>query len=323
MKLLVYGTGVTGSFLAHTLIKAGHEVTLIAQKDRKETLEREGLVIEHRFQHKVTADHPSVLEEAGSDHYDIVFSAVQGQMQKEMIPILAEVDAGLVVLVGNNPLAGECEEKFRSLAGSDIPLLFGFQYTAGLHEGHRVIAVYRQNGSMTVGGLQEEPSLREKKLLNAAFQHTGYQIEYTDHMDGWLLCHAAVVLPIFYVSYANDCNLRRAEGKTLDEMILAIRQGYGLLRHMGVEIRPKRDVEFLRSGLGTSLIKLVFVIMSKTMLGELTASDQCRIAVSEKEWMDKTFEAMKETHPEVPMADWDRLRARMPDWSVIHETYDF
>jgi 2-dehydropantoate 2-reductase len=141
-------------------------------------------------------------------------------------------------------------------------------------------------------------------------------------MDGCLLCHAAVVLPIYYVSYANGCNLRRVEGKMLDDMVLAIREGYALLRRRGAEIRPKQDVEFLRSGLGTSLIKLVFVIMAKTMLGELTASDQCRIAVSEKEWMDQIFEAMKEECPDVPMPNWDKLRAQMPDWNTIHAAYD-
>ncbi len=321
MKILVYGTGVTASFLTHTLLKAGHEVHLIALGEWKENLRKNGLVIVHRLQRKETVDHPVVLETAENTHYDIVFCAVQGQKQKEMVPVLAGIDTDLVVMVGNNLQAETRYEEFRKLA-EDTPLLFGFQYSAGLYEDGKMIAVYQKNGSMTIGGLHAEASVREKKLLDAAFFHTGYELEYMDHMDGWLLCHAAVVLPIYYVSYANDCNLRRVEGKTLDEMILAIRQGYALLRHCGVQIRLKRDVEFLRSGLGTSLIKLVFVIMAKTMLGELTASDQCRIAVSEKEWMDRIFEDMKEACPDVPMPDWERLRERMPDWNTIHAAYD-
>lgn len=45
-----------GSFLTHTLLKAGHEVTMIASGSKRETLQRQGLIIEHRLQHKETAD---------------------------------------------------------------------------------------------------------------------------------------------------------------------------------------------------------------------------------------------------------------------------
>ncbi|MBR2769286.1 MAG: NAD-dependent epimerase/dehydratase family protein [Solobacterium sp.] len=322
MRLLVYGTGVMGSFLTHTLLKAGHEVTMIASGSKRETLQRQSLIIEHRLQHKETADRPEIAEHPDEVHYDAVFSAVQGQEHNRLIPELAEIDTGLVVLVGNNPRAKETAEEFRKYSG-DKSLLFGFQNTAGVQENGKTVAVYHGNGSMTVGGLEEEASLSDRKLLNAIFFHTGYQLEYTDHMDGWLLCHAAMVLPIFFVSYANDCNLRKVEGKTLDEMIFAIREGYSLLRKLGTEIRPKRDVEFLRSGLGTSLVKLVFVIMSKTMPGELAAADQCRIAVSEKEWMDTVFQDLKKESPEIRMDYWERLRERMPDWQEIHALYDF
>ncbi|MBR2794821.1 MAG: NAD-dependent epimerase/dehydratase family protein, partial [Solobacterium sp.] len=79
MRLLVYGTGVMGSFLTHTLLKAGHEVTMIASGTEKESLERQGLIIVHHLQHKETVDRPEIVEHPGEVHYDAVFSAVQGQ----------------------------------------------------------------------------------------------------------------------------------------------------------------------------------------------------------------------------------------------------
>lgn len=40
MKLLVYGAGVIGSYLAHVLCSAGHDVSILARGRRKEELEK-------------------------------------------------------------------------------------------------------------------------------------------------------------------------------------------------------------------------------------------------------------------------------------------
>ena len=47
MKVLVYGSGVIGCYLAHVLCIAGNDVTLLARGQWKEQLQRNGLRICH------------------------------------------------------------------------------------------------------------------------------------------------------------------------------------------------------------------------------------------------------------------------------------
>ena len=78
MKLLVYGAGVIGSYQAHVLCAAGHDVSILARGRRKEELEKNGLVIRHYIQRKTTHDHPRVIEGLdSSEHYDAVFAVMQ------------------------------------------------------------------------------------------------------------------------------------------------------------------------------------------------------------------------------------------------------
>ncbi len=62
MKVLVYGSGVIGSYLAHVLCSAGNDVTMLARGKWKEQLEKNGMRIRHHLQHKETLDHPAVIE---------------------------------------------------------------------------------------------------------------------------------------------------------------------------------------------------------------------------------------------------------------------
>ena len=54
MKILIYGAGVQGSYLAHALIRGGNDVTVLARGRRLDKLKKDGIVIRHYFQHKTT-----------------------------------------------------------------------------------------------------------------------------------------------------------------------------------------------------------------------------------------------------------------------------
>ena len=47
MKVLVYGSGVIGCYMAHVLCTAENDVTLLARGPWKEQLQRNGLRIRH------------------------------------------------------------------------------------------------------------------------------------------------------------------------------------------------------------------------------------------------------------------------------------
>ncbi len=77
MKVLVYGSGVIGCYLAHVLCTAGNDVTLLACGLWKEQLQQNGLRIRHHLQRKTTLDHPRVISGIEEDDiYDAVFAVI-------------------------------------------------------------------------------------------------------------------------------------------------------------------------------------------------------------------------------------------------------
>ncbi len=323
MKILVYGCGVIGSYLTHVLCRAGNEVTVCARGKTKKVLESCGLRIKHKLQKSKTVDYPRVIGEADeNERFDIVFSIMQGQQQKELLPDLARVNAPLFVLVGNNLCAAETERGFRELAGEGKALLFGFQGTGGVRENKYSVCVRFGASRLTVGGLHSEPSEQQKAVLKAAFSGTKYGLVFIDDMEGWLYCHAAFILPIVYISYAYGCDLRTAPRQALDLLMKAAEEGYGLIRRSGIKIRPVGDDKYFESKPKMAVMKLAMLGIAKTTIGELVATDHCRNAVTEMEYLDREFGGLRERAGGFPMPCWDRLRAAMPDLQHVHARYD-
>ncbi len=322
MKILVYGCGVIGSYLIHKLCEAGNDVTVVSRGKWKEVLETEGLRIHHKLSGKDTLDRPKVIGSVSeTNYYDIVFSVMQGQQQKLLLPELARVHAPLVILVGNNLCAAQMEEELLSLSANGKRVLFGFQGTAGVREADSVTCV-APGGSMTIGGLHQEPDAPTKQKLKIAFGDTGYQLHWMDDMEGWLYCHAAFILPVVYISYRLGCDLTKAGLNDIDEVLAAVQDGYKLVGNSGIPVRPKGDEVFFDNGVKKTAVRWFLYIMAKTSLGKLCATDHCRSAVTEMEWLDEQFEILRREHPGVHMPAWDRLRSRVPDWEKLHQTYD-
>ena len=322
MKILVYGCGVIGSLLVHTLCKAGNEVTVVSKGAWGDVLRENGLRIHHQLQRKDTVDYPAVVKDLPAEHFDLAFSVMQGCQQRNVLPELAKADAPIVVLVGNNPEAADMEREILALSEFQKTVLFGFQGTAGARSSDSVNCLHVGGGSMTVGGLRRAVNADEKSMLIRAFGDSDYKLTFEDNMEGWLFCHAAFILPIVYLSYHYGCDLRNAGRKDISAMMKAAEEAYSLIDACGIEIRPKGDADYFRSKPKLAVLKAIMYIMSQTKLGELAATDHCRNAVTEMEWLDAAFEALRQAHPEQLMPEWDMLRNAMPTWKEIHDIYD-
>ena len=322
MKILVYGCGVIGSLLVHTLCKAGNDVTVVSKGSWGDVLQKNGLRIHHQLQHKDTVDYPKVAKELPDEYFDLVFSVMQGCQQKNVLREFAKANAPVVILVGNNPEAADMEREILALSESPKTVLFGFQGTAGVRSAESVNCLHVGSGSMTIGGLHRTLTASEQRTLLEAFGDSGYKLTFEDDMEGWLYCHAAFILPIVYLSYHYGCDLRKANGNDISSMMKAAEEAYSLIESGGIEIRPKGDADYFRSKPKLAALKAILYIMSQTKLGELAATDHCRNAVTEMEWLDTAFEMLRQAHPEQRMPEWDKLRNAMPSWEEIHETYD-
>ena len=109
MKIIVFGSGALGSLMIHFLCKAGNDVTVVARSTADE-LRRNGLIVKHYLQRKTSIDHPTILESVPTgEHFDIAFSVMQGQQQKELLETFKKLDTNILVLVGNNLEAEFCQ----------------------------------------------------------------------------------------------------------------------------------------------------------------------------------------------------------------------
>lgn len=322
MKVLVYGAGVIGCYLTHVLCRAGNDVTLLARGAWGSILETQGLTIRHHLQRKTTTDHPRIVGQTDtSQRYDAVFAVMQHQQMLGILDDLAGLDTPLLVMVGNNLSASKMEAAIQARTRAPKTVLFGFQGTAGRREDGRVICVRFGGGSMSIGGLHEEASGKDRALLAGLFAGTGYALTWVPDMDAWYKCHLAFILPVCYLSYSLSCDLTRCTRRQLGQMMDAIREGYGLLSHLGYPILPENTLEELKGVRGALSFAMMW-IMAKTALGRLAATDHCRHAVSEMESLDDAWVRLRAGAPDFPMPNWAALVEAMPDWKALREQYD-
>lgn len=312
MKVLVYGAGAMGCYLAYVLCKAGNEVTLAARGAWKDTLERGGLIVRHRLQGRETVDRPELAETLSAVvRYDVVFAAMQYQQMGEVLGDLARADTPLVVLVGNNMAAREMERYIMEHSAVPKTVLFGFQHVGGRREGDKVVCTRWGTGSMTVGGANREPGPEVKAALAAAFKGTRYRLNWMDDMDGWCKSHLARRMPAGYLARGLDCDLTKASARQLWQAMAAAGEGIGLLFDLSYTIRPANSRERLR-GVWSVWSFLCLWVTAKTALGRTMVSDHCRDRAAELEGLDLAWETLRACRTDFPMPNWAALRSAMP-----------
>ena len=318
MRILVYGAGVLGCELAHALIQnKKNVVTLLARGEWKEMIDQKGLTIRHWVQRKTTVDRVQTIDTlAPDDCYDLVFVVMQAGQLPQVLPILKENKSSYFVFVGNDPQAKQVLEAMQRPADK---VTFGFQNTAGRREHDRVVSVYASAG-MTVGGATAPLSGAFRTRLKTAFDGVKYRLSFYGDMDEWLKCHAAFILPICYVCYACNGDLRRATKQQRGAILDAAYEACEMLKAIGIPVNDADNTENFKPGTaGRRQMEAMLFVMAKTPLGRLCASDHAMHAVGEMHYLDDAFEAMrKQAGTAMPM--WEKLRSEMPSWDALQKT---
>nr|WP_308627505.1 2-dehydropantoate 2-reductase N-terminal domain-containing protein [uncultured Eisenbergiella sp.] len=322
-RILVYGAGVIGSYLAHVLCTAGNEVSLLARGERKKELEKRGLVIRHYLQKKTTRDYPLIVEAPDPAlEYDAVFAVMQWQQMYGILDQLAAVASPLVILVGNNLSAAAMEDYIRRNSSRPKKIMFGFQGTGGRRVKEEVVCVRFGKGGMNIGSLHEKPDRALSETIAGFFRGSGYRLTYSSDMDSWYKCHAAFILPIAFVCYSVDCELKRASAGQLKQLMEAVGEAYGMLEASGCSIQPEGDEAYFKKGPKKLLLYLLLKIMAKTAAGKLAASDHCRSAPAEIQALDMEFQKLWAQAGVRPGPAWQALEDGLPGWDVIRRRYN-
>ena len=195
-------------------------------------------------------------------------------------------------------------------------IAFGFQGTAGRREHDHVVSVYASAG-MTVGGATAPLSGTFRIRLKTAFDGTKYKLTFYSDMDEWLKCHLALILPVCYVCYACNGDLTKATAEQRKLMLDAAWEGCRMLKAAGVPVNDAENTSYYEACTpGRKKMDRMMLMMTKTPLGRLCASDHAMHAVEEMHYHDEAFEAIRAT-TRTAMPAWDTLRNEMPSWKTL------
>jgi 2-dehydropantoate 2-reductase len=245
MRILVLGAGVIGSVYAGELLQAGHHVVLLARGRRLTDLRTGGLVLEHaESKQRLELPIPVVDSPEADQRYDLVLVAVRAEQLAGTLPVLMGMNDGSDVLFFGN-VAGHGPALIGAL-GSRV--VFGFPAVGGIRDGAVIRYVLIAQQKTTLGEPSGAMSSRARRL-QTMFQGAGFATTVTANIDGWLLGHAAFVVPLAFALYRADTDAGRLaqDTATLRLMVRATRQAFQALRSVGIgEIPTNLSILYLR-----------------------------------------------------------------------------
>lgn len=320
-KVLVFGVGVIGAYLAHALAEAGNEVTVLVREDRAQMLNENGLRIWHHLQKKETVDRVEAVSSIEGRRFDAAFVVMPWHKLRAAMPQICAIQTEILVLVGNDLSPQEFRDYI--CEHSEIKtILFGFQVSGGKKEETRYVCERLGAVSMDIGRLHGETDKETKDTVEALFSGAKYRLSWQSDMENYLICHPAAILPIGYLAYICEGDMTSSTRKQRRLMIDASHEAYEFLKAQGVTICPAGDDKFYDKGPRGALMKFLYFVMAKNRsLGDLIACEHCRNAVTEMEQIDLFYKELMKDYPKDRLRNWNKLRGHMPSWESLHEKY--
>ena len=231
MRILVLGAGVIGSVYAGRLLRAGHDVVLLARGLRLVDLQTHGLVLEDaETGERAAVPVPSVAELAADDRFDVVLVPVRTEQLRSTLPVLTSMTDDSDVLFFGNTANRRAE--LSAALGSRV--LFGFPAAGGTRDGPIVRYVLIKQQKTMLGELDGSTSPRVRRL-QGVLAEAGFPTLISADIESWLVGHAAFVVPIAFALYrvGGDPTALAADAASMRLMVSATRQAFAALRAHG------------------------------------------------------------------------------------------
>ena len=227
MRILVFGAGVIGSVYAGQLLHAGHDVTMLARGRRLADLTESGLVLDNAESGQREVLPVTAVDAPGpAARYELVIVAVRAEQLPATLPVLAGMlDGPDVLFFGNN--AGRSAQ-LRDVLGQRA--VFGFPAVGGVRDGPTIRYVLISQQQTMLGEASGGVSGRVQQL-RTVLQQAGFPTTISTNIDGWLLGHAAFIVPIALALYRVDTDPARlaTDRASLRTMVRATRQAFRAL----------------------------------------------------------------------------------------------
>ncbi|ETT62214.1 2-dehydropantoate 2-reductase N-terminal domain-containing protein [Paenibacillus sp. FSL H8-0457] len=305
MRILVYGAGVLGSYLAHELVRVGHNVAMLARGRRADELEKNGNVIRHYFQFKTTVHNVRVIRELEPDDvYDLIFVVMKYPDFEAVLPALAANHSRHVVIMGNNASPQDMQTYLQAHSSVTKHVAFAFQSIAGWRENGLVISVRGPRTKINIGGLGEDLSWRP--FIDQALANTKYAWTYQKNMNEWLKSHYVMILALNSIASAYNGNLRRAakDRKLLHLVIHAMDEGHQVLEKNEFTVTPAAQKQFARKN--RKLFYILLKMMLSIPISRILLSDKA-VSANEVTALQQAFAELKKS-ANMATPHWDELQ---------------
>lgn len=288
MRILVVGAGVIGSVYTDGLIRAGHDVVLLARGQRLEALRNSGLLLRRADTGERTNQMVKAVPDLhDQDPFDVVLVPVRFEQLDGVLPLLSEMtDESDVVFFGNYP---EGTSKLLEVLGDRV--VFGFPAVGGVREGEVISYVPIAQQQTMLGEPTGHNSVRIQKLANV-LRGAGFPTSISNRMEAWLLGHAAFIAPIgCALKLAGTDAHRLAKDRGLLWLLVrATKQGFRALDADGAaEIPANLRTLYLRLPLMVAFLYWRQVLASPR--GELWFAAHTRAAPEEMTQLAETLRA--------------------------------
>jgi len=199
MKILIYGAGIVGSTYGWQLSEAGHTVSVLVRKGKKQEIVENGIAIhctdfrEGQKQVKQTVFRPAVLDELTSQNdFEYIIVSTNNLHLKEVLPVLGKSAGKAHIVFFQNLWKDDFDEIANYLSPGQY--FFGFPFMVGGGRDDKSIysAISGLKYSHTpLGELNGEITPRVQKIANA-LEDAHLKPTITTQITVWLITHYAV-----------------------------------------------------------------------------------------------------------------------------------
>jgi ketopantoate reductase len=244
MKILVLGAGVIGTTYAWQLSNAGHDVSLLVRKSKREQVEREGIHIRYRDERLKKSEqmevtyHPVVVDQFNAQYaYDLIIVSVRAHQLDEVLPVLAADSGGADILFFGNNWWGE--ERIRKFLSPE-KYLFGFsRLVGGWRTENGIDCIFFDNPELVtmLGERDGQVTLRLQNLRDL-FEKANLRPVTSPDILGWLSIHYVEFLGVVggirkagsYDAFVDNSGL-------IKDSILATRESLEVCKARGVDFK--------------------------------------------------------------------------------------
>jgi len=268
MKILIYGAGIVGCSYGWQLSEAGHSISVLVRKGKKQDTVENGIVIHctdfrgGQKQVKQTVFRPAVLDELSSQNdFDYIIVSTNNLYLKEVLPILGKLAGKAHILFFQNMWKDDVDEIANYLSPGQYFFGFPFMVGGGRDDKGIISAISGLKYSHTpLGELNGEITPRVQKIANA-LEDAHLKPTITTQISVWLITHYAVAAGLSAgIITAGGGKAFAGDSKIIRETIKSIREGFEVCVKTGINPKSEKAnrLYYLPLFLGVSIAKKVY-----------------------------------------------------------------